>query len=313
MISLEPGFLKGSYPPVITPFRNGAVDYDTFAKLIDFQIVSGSHGVVINGTSAEPSVLTVDERKKLLEVAIDAAEGRVPVVAATGSQSFDETADLTNHATRAGADALLVVTPYYIRPPQRGLVAYYKALGERTALPLMMYHIPGRAAVTATLDTLKEIVDGVPHFVGMKHASLELTLVTESIQTFGPEFRVFVGLEELSFPMLAMGACGMVNAVSNVAPRQVVALYDAVVRGDLDGARKLHYDLWDLNKAVFFDINPIPMKYIAKRLGIIPVNEHRLPLLPATPDVERRLDAVIEAAGLLPRVTQAPNERLQHA
>jgi 4-hydroxy-tetrahydrodipicolinate synthase len=301
LITMKDNLLRGSYPPVFTPFRGDSVDYDAFAGLIEFQVTSGSHGLVINGTTAEPSLLTIAERKKLLEVAIDANAGRVPLIAATGSQSYAETLELSEHANRPGVDALLIVTPYYIRPPQRGLVAYYKALGERTELPMLMYHIPGRAAVNATIDTLKEIVDAVPHFVGMKHAALDLALVSEAILAFGPEFRVFVGLEELSFPMLAMGACGMVNAVSNIAPRKVADLYNAVAAGDLAGARKLHYDLWELNQAVFFDINPIPMKYMAKRLGILPANDHRLPLLPATPEVERKLDAVMEKAGLLAR------------
>lgn len=299
MIDLPAEFLKGSYPPVITPFRDGEVDYEAFARLIEFQIASGSHGLVVNGTSAEPSVLTVDERKQLLEVAIAATAKRVPVVAATGSQSFEETRDLTDHAAGAGADALLVVTPYYVRPPQRGLVAYFAALGERNDLPLLMYHIPGRAAVTVTLDTLKAIADAVPQFVGMKHASVELCLVTDALQAFGPSFRIFVGLEELSFPMLAMGACGMVNAVGNIVPQQVAALYEAVARGDLEEGRRLHFALWDLNRAVFFDTNPIPMKYMARKLGLLDRNEHRLPLLPASPEVEEKLDRVLAAAGLL--------------
>jgi 4-hydroxy-tetrahydrodipicolinate synthase len=300
MIQLPETALRGSYPPLITPFKGDAVDYDSYANLVEFQISSGSHGIVTNGTSAEPSVLTIEERKKILEVAIDVAAGRIPVMAATGSQSYAETLDLTEHATRAGAEAVMIVTPYYIRPPQRGLVAYYAELGKATNLPILMYHIPGRAAVTATLDTLKAICEAVPHFVGMKHASLEMALVTDALAAFGPEFRIFVGLEELSFPMMAVGACGMVNAVSNIAPRQVADLYEAVAKGDLALARKLHFDLWDLNQAVFYDINPIPMKYMAKRLGVIETNDHRLPLMSATEEVERRLDTVLARAGLLP-------------
>jgi 4-hydroxy-tetrahydrodipicolinate synthase len=300
MIQLPETALRGSYPPLITPFKGDAVDYDSYANLVEFQISSGSHGIVTNGTSAEPSVLTIEERKKILEVAIDVAAGRIPVMAATGSQSYAETLELTEHATRAGAEAVMIVTPYYIRPPQRGLVAYYAELGKATNLPILMYHIPGRAAVTATLDTLKAIGEAVPHFVGMKHASLEMALVTDALAAFGAEFRIFVGLEELSFPMMAVGACGMVNAVSNIAPRQVADLYEAVAKGDLALARKLHFDLWDLNQAVFYDINPIPMKYMAKRLGVIETNDHRLPLMPATEEVERRLDAVLARAGLLP-------------
>ena len=300
MISLDETFLRGSYPPLITPFLDdGRVDFATYERLVDFQIRQGSHGIVVNGTSAEPSVLTAAERKQLLETAIAVADKRVPVVAATGSQSFVETADLTDHADRIGADALMIVTPYYIRPPQRGLAAYYRELGKRSALPTLIYHIPGRAAVNITIDTLETIAETVPQFVGIKHASPELTLVTEALARFGPAFRIFVGLEELSFPMLALGACGMVNAVSNVAPALVVALYDAVAAGDMTAARRAHFELFDLNRAVFFDTNPIAIKYMAKRLGLLSDNHHRLPLMPATPDVEARLDAVLRGARLL--------------
>ena len=300
MMALQPGFLKGSYPPVITPFReNGDVDYRAYERLVDWQIREGSHGIVVNGTSAEPSVLTLDERKQLLEVAMQVAKGRVPVVAATGSQNHAETVLLTDHATKTGADALLIVTPYYIRPPQRGVVEYYKDLGRRSPLPLLMYHIPGRAAFTVTLDTLQRIAETTSSFVGIKHASTELALVSDALAAFGPEFRIFVGLEELSFPMMAMGACGMVNAVSNVAPRAVSDLYEAVAAGNMAEAKRLHYALLDLNKAVFFDINPIPIKYMAKRLGLLDGNFHRLPMMPALPDVEKKLDAVLLASGLL--------------
>ncbi len=299
MIDLEPDFLKGSYPPLITPFKDGAVDYDTYQHFVDFQIREGTHGILINGTTSEPSTLTTEERNKLVTLGIEAAGGRVPVVAATGSQSHAETVALTEHAHNAGADAIMVVTPYYIRPPQRGIAAYFNDIGQRTDKPLLMYHIPGRTAFTVTLDTLKQITDDTPTFVGMKHAVLELALVTDSLATFGPEFRVFVGLEELSFPMLCIGAQGMMNAVANVAPNPVARLYEAVAAGDLAEGRRLHFELWELNKSIFFDTNPIPMKYMMKRLGIIPANEHRLPMLPAEPDLERRLDGVLERAGMI--------------
>lgn len=298
MNKLDKDFLRGSYPPVITPFlENGDVDYDSYRRLIDFQIEGGSHGIVVNGTSAEPSTLSIAERKQLLDVALDQVAGRVPVVAATGSQSHAETVDLTEHALAAGVAALLVVTPYYIRPPQRGLVAYYVDICQRAGdVPVLMYHIPGRAAITVTIETLKAIAAECPNFVGMKHATPELSLVTDALVAFGPEFRVFVGLEELSFPMMAIGACGMVNAVSNIAPRPVVDLYDAVASGDLEEARRLHFALFDLNRAVFFDTNPIPIKYMATQLGILPANTHRLPMVPATSEVERRCEAVLDAA-----------------
>ncbi|HSR70973.1 MAG TPA: 4-hydroxy-tetrahydrodipicolinate synthase [Kiloniellales bacterium] len=292
--------IKGSIPPIITPFKDGAVDYETYARLIERQVSEGSHGILVTGTTAEPSTLTLEERKTLLETTLQAVAGRVPVVAATGSQSHAETLELTRHADAAGADALLIVTPYYIRPPQRGLVEYYVDLAKRTERPVMIYHIPGRAAVSVTLDTLKAIKERADNLVGMKHAVNDLTFASDMIAAFGPDWKVFVGLEEFSFPMMAVGACGLMNAVGNLLPGRVAALCEAVWAGRLEDARTIHYELWDLNKAVFFDTNPIPMKYMMKRLGLLADNEHRLPMMPATPEVMKKCDAVLAAAGLLP-------------
>lgn len=291
--------LKGSIPPLITPFRNGEVDYDAYAAMVDFQVREGSHGILVNGTTSEPASLSVDERNRLVDVAIEAAAGRVPVVAATGSQSLAETELLTDHAVRSGADSLLIVTPYYSKPPQRGLVDYYLRLAGRHELPWMVYHIPGRTAVSVTLDTLKQLRDRSPTFFGMKHAVNDLGFATECLTALGHDFRIFVGLEELSFPMMAIGACGLMNAVGNLRPRVLSQLCEAVWNSDIPAARAIHEQLLELNQAVFFDTNPIPIKYMMKRLGLIPENDHRLPMAPATPELEQRLDGVLERAGLL--------------
>jgi 4-hydroxy-tetrahydrodipicolinate synthase len=291
--------LKGSIPPLITPFRDGEVDYEAFGRLVEFQVKNGSHGILVNGTTAEPSTLTVEERNRLVDLAIQVGAKRVPVIAATGSQSLRETTVLTEHAARAGADALLIVTPYYVRPPQRGLVAYYLQLASISDLPWMVYHIPGRTAVGVTIDTLQELRAKSPAFVGMKHAVNDLGFVSECIATLGSDFRIFVGLEELSFPMMAIGACGLMNAVGNLRPRILAELCETVWRGDLEHAQALHLNLLEINQAVFFDTNPIPIKYMMKRLGLLPVNEHRLPMVPATAELERRLDGVLKRAGLL--------------
>lgn len=290
--------LKGSIPPLITPFRDGEVDYDCFARLVEYQIEQGSHGILVNGTTSEPSTLSTEERNRLVSLAVETAAGRLPIVAATGSQSLAESRILTEHAAAAGADALLIVTPYYIRPPQRGLVAYYLEVVRDIGLPWMVYHIPGRTAVGVTLDTLKALKDASPEFVGMKHAVNDLGFVSQCFGAFGPDFRIFVGLEELSFPMLAIGACGLMNAVGNLRPRVLADLCDAVAAGDLARARALHEALLEINQAVFYDTNPIPMKYMMKRAGLLAGNEHRLPMMPATAELERRLDAVLERAGI---------------
>jgi len=290
--------LRGSIPPLITPFKNGDVDYDRYAELVEFQIKEGSHGILVNGTTAEPSTLTTEERNRLVTLSVEAAAGRVPVVAATGSQSLAESRVLTEHALKAGVDALLIVTPYYIRPPQRGLVAYYLELARGHDVPWMIYHIPGRTAVSVTLDTLKACKDGSPHFVGIKHAVNDLGFASECLHEFGHDFKVFVGLEELSFPMMAVGACGLMNAVGNLKPKVLAEMCEAVFTGDLKTGQRLHDQLLEINKAVFFDTNPIPMKYMMKKLGLLSANEHRLPMVSATPELAARLDGVLERAGL---------------
>jgi 4-hydroxy-tetrahydrodipicolinate synthase len=299
MLSLERSFLRGSYPPLVTPLRNGEVDYETYARLVERQIQEGSHGIVVNGTTGEPSTLTMQERNRLVEVAVKATRGRIPVVAATGSQSHAESIELTLAAEQAGAAAALVVTPYFIRPPQRGLVEYYLDVGRRTKLPLLIYHIPGRAAVDLKVETIAQIAEGLPTLVGIKHAANDLGLVTALLTKLGPDFRVFVGLEELSFPMLAVGASGLMNAVGNLAPRRIADLYRAVVQGSLEEARRLHESLFELSQAIFFDTNPIPIKYMMMRMGLLPTQEHRLPMVNATAELAERLDAVLQRACLI--------------
>lgn len=299
MQRLAPGALVGSYTPVVTPFIDGVVDLATYEALVDRQAANGSQGVVVTGTSGEPSTLTVDERAELVRAAAAAAAGRVPVVAATGTESLGATLELSRRAVDAGADAVLVVTPYYVRPPQRGLEEYFARVAGALDVPVLIYHIPGRAAVALEAATIEAIARRADNLVGMKHAATDLGLVTEVLQRIGPDFRVFVGLEELSLPMLAVGACGLMNAVGNLVPDRVAALWRAVDVGDLAEARKIHAELWELNKAVFFDTNPIPIKYMLRRMGVLATNEHRLPMAPATPELEARLDGVLERAGLL--------------
>ena len=290
--------IKGSIPPIISPFVNDTLDYDAFAGLVEFQINKGSHGILVNGTTAEPSTLTVEERNKTVDTAIATNNGRLPVIAATGSQSLAESKILTRHAAEVGVDALLIVTPYYIRPPQRGLVEYFLNVMEGIKTPWMIYHIPGRASVSITLETVKELKERSPNFIGMKHAVNDLGFVSECIDAF-PDYLVFVGLEELSFPEMAIGAAGLMNAVGNLRPDLLAEMCQAVWDNDLAKGREIHQRLLELNQSVFYDTNPIPIKYMMKRLGVIPENHHRLPMMPAEPALEKRLDGVLERAGLL--------------
>ena len=298
-MSADLSWLKGSIPPLITPFRDGVVDFETYGRLIDAQIAGGSHGILVNGTTAEPSTLTVDERNELVAFAVKRARQAIPVVAATGSQSLAETLVLSKFAERAGADAQLIVTPYYIKPPQRGLANYFIEVISGLKTPAMVYHIPGRAGVSMDVPTFAAIKQRCKNLVGVKHASTDMAFVTELLSTMGHDFRVFVGLEELCLPMMAVGAVGMMNAVGNLAPSRVVALSNKVAAGDLRGAKDIHFELFEVSKAIFFDTNPIPLKYMMKRIGLIPNNEHRSPMSPASVSLEQRLDAVLRATGML--------------
>ena len=290
--------LQGSFPPLVTPFRDGEVDLKAYQSLASHIIDGGSHGIVVNGTTAEPTTLTIAERNTLVETAVTVSAGRVPVVAATGGQNFRETVELSDGAEECGADALMIVTPYFIKPPVRGMVEYYVELAKRTKLPILIYHIPGRAGVSLPPTAIAEIARRAPNLVGVKHASTDLAFVTETLALCGPDFKIFVGLEELSFPMMAIGAAGLMNAAGNLVPEKISALASAALAGDMREARRLHYELFEINQAIFWDTNPIPMKYMMRRLGILPVNEHRLPMVPASADLEKRLDELLKRLGL---------------
>lgn len=299
MIPLDTKLLRGSYPPLVTPFREGRVDLRNFAALVERQVREGSHGIVVTGTTAEPGSLTAVERIELLKTAVEVVAGRIPVVAATGSESFQQTLELTLQAEKIGADAILVVTPYYSRPSQRGLVEYFAAVGERIGLPLMLYHIPNRAAVSVTAATVERIAERIPNLVGIKHAANDLELVTELVTRLGADFRVFCGLEALSLPMLVVGASGLMNAVGNLTPARVAALYEAVAQGNLEQARKLHFELFELNRSIFLDTNPVPLKYMMSRVGLLESPELRLPLVPLDDEKAEALEPVLLRAGLL--------------
>jgi 4-hydroxy-tetrahydrodipicolinate synthase len=283
----------------VTPFRDGKVDFNKFAELAERQVQRGSNGIVVAGTTGEPSSLSMEERIELLKVAVSTVGGRIQVIAATGSASYAETLRLTTEAEAAGADAALVVTPYYIKPSQRGLVDYFVALGRRVKLPLMIYHIPGRAAVSIKAQTVCRIAEQIPNLVGLKHADQNLELITELLVGLGPDFRIFCGVEALSLPMLILGGSGLMNAAGNLAPERVAALYAAVQKVDLKSARDIHVELFELNQSIFIDTNPVPLKYMMFRLGLLDAPELRLPLVSIDDANAKILDGVLARAGLL--------------
>jgi 4-hydroxy-tetrahydrodipicolinate synthase len=292
-------FLRGAYCPLVVPFRDGKIDFDAYGALIERQIAEGSHGLLVNATSGEPTMLSVAERGDLVEFAIKTANGRRPVCAGTASESFEATAALIDRFDKAGTDSILVVTPFYSAPPQRGAVSYFARLGARTRRPFLIYHIPARAGFTLAVDTLAAIRDEVPHFAGLKNTDTDVGFVTGALARLGRDFRIFAGLELPTLPMLGIGGCGMMITASNVAPRLVSQLYETFAKGAIDGAIALNLKLYPLFRGVALESSPIPVKYMLKRLGVLKANEHRSPLVPASREIEKQLDKVLADMGLV--------------
>jgi 4-hydroxy-tetrahydrodipicolinate synthase len=297
-------FLKGAFTPLVVPFKSGAVDYDRYAELIEWQIEQGTHGLLVNATSGEPTTLTLDEKARLIDVAVKTSAGRCPVAAGIPAESHAEAATLLSRAEKANANAVVSVTPYYVKPPQRGLAAFFTDLAKRTDLPFLIYHIPGRAAVSVAAETFEAIAERCPNFVGLKNTDEDLALVTRLMRRLGPEFRIFGGLESTAFAMAALGGCGTMITTSNVAPKQIARLNELCIAGQLHEARNLAIELDELMTAPFLDTGPIPIKCMMKLMGLIPTNEHRLPMMPATPELEKQLRAVVERYLLAAKQTE---------
>ncbi len=271
--------LRGSIVPLVTPFKNGALDLDGLGRLVEWQIASGSHGISVTGTTGEPSSLTLDERKRVIQAAVEAVDGRVPFVPGTGSTNHAETLELTRYAEQVGADAVLVITPYYNRPSQQGLFQHFDAVAKAVGVPVILYNIPGRTAVNLEIDTVARLREANPNVVGIKEANKDFEHVNRLLGRLGRDFLVYSGIELLCFPVLAIGGAGYVSATGNLLPGDVARLYDLVAAGEWQAAQDLHYRLMPLNDAVFLEINPVPVKTALGLMGKISP-EVRLPLAP---------------------------------
>jgi 4-hydroxy-tetrahydrodipicolinate synthase len=291
--------LEGSIVPLVTPFKDGGIDEAAFERLVEFQIGAGSDGISVGGTTGEPAALSVEERKRLIGLAINAVAGRVPVLAGTGSVNLDETLEITRHAHEAGADGALVITPYYVKPNQEGLYNFFGAVAREVPdLSIVVYNIPGRSGVPVKVGTLARLRRDFGNVVGVKHSVKDLDEVSWTLKECGRDFKVFCGLESLTYPMLALGGHGMVAATGNLMPREMAEMYDAVKDGDLARALDLHYALLEVNDSIFWDTNPIPLKTVMSMMGLIE-KEWRPPLGPASPEVEERLRGMAERHGLM--------------
>ncbi|WP_281180669.1 2,4-dihydroxyhept-2-ene-1,7-dioic acid aldolase [Alicyclobacillus kakegawensis] len=291
--------LRGSIVPMVTPFRDdGQIDERAYRELIEWQIDSGSHGISCCGTTGEPSSLTTEEREYLMEVTVDAVRGRVPTVLGSGSTNQAETLRLTQHAERIGADAALVIVPYYNKPSQEGLYRHFRTVAESVHIPIIIYNIPGRTGVNMLPATMARLRRDCPNIIGVKESNKDFEQVSHVLHQCGRDFLVYSGIELLCYPMLALGGAGHVSATANLMPREVAELYNLVERGEWKRAMDLHYQLLELNEALFWETNPGPLKACLAMQGKIrPVV--RPPLALPGDDMQDRLRVVLTRYGLL--------------
>jgi 4-hydroxy-tetrahydrodipicolinate synthase len=283
---------------MVTPFHDGQVDEAKLRELVEFHVANGTDGLVPCGTTGESPTLTHEEHKRVVEIVIQQARGRIPVVAGTGSNSTAEAIELTRHAAEAGAAGALLVTPYYNKPTQQGLYEHFRAIAAAAPdLPLIVYNIQGRTAVNVETETLARLAQ-IPNIVGVKEASGSLDQMTAVILACGPDFTVLSGDDNLTLPLMAVGGRGVISVLGNFLAREVADVTHAALEGDWKRARDLHLKLFPVCKAMFIETNPIPVKEAMAMLGMIRA-EWRLPMCPMTPANREKLRQALVQAGVL--------------
>ena len=288
---------EGSMVAMVTPFRDGKVDEAKIRELVEFHVKHGTDAIVPCGTTGESPTLNHAEHKRVVEVTIQAAAGRLPVIAGTGSNATAEAIDLTQHAKKAGADGVLMVCPYYNKPTQPGLIAHYQAVAAAVDIPIIMYNIPGRTGVNMLPETVAKLAQ-VPNIVGIKEASGSLEQMTEVISLCGDRITVLSGDDTLTLPLMAVGGRGVISVIANICPKEVAEITRASLNGDWKRAKEIHLRLFPLCKAMFYETNPIPVKTAMQILGRLN-GELRLPLCTMSPSNRDKLEKALKAYGLI--------------
>jgi 4-hydroxy-tetrahydrodipicolinate synthase len=276
----DPSAIRGAITPLITPFSaDGELDLETVARLVDWQLENGSHGISVGGSPGKPKAQTVDERIAVMRAAVAAIDGRVPFLPGTGTARLDETFVLTAEAESLGASGALVVSPYYARPQQEGVYNWYASVArEFPDFPIIVYNVPIRTGVDIAPETVGRLRRDYPNIVGIKETTRDFEHVSHVFSHAGTDFIALSGIELLCYPMLVLGGAGHLSCVANFAPRPVADLYDAFVAGDHDRARALHYELHAYVEAAFVEVNPVPVKWLMSELQIMPSAFAREPL-----------------------------------
>jgi 4-hydroxy-tetrahydrodipicolinate synthase len=295
---MRPTF-QGSIVALVTPFRDGKVDEAKLRELVEWHVASGTDGIVPCGTTGESPTLSHDEHKRVVEIVVEAAGGRVAVIAGTGSNSTAEAIELTTHARKAGATGALVVNPYYNRPTQEGLYRHFRAIAEAVDIPILVYNIAGRTAVNVETDTLARLARDCRNIVGVKEASGSLDQMTQVIVACGPEFSVLSGDDNITLPLMSVGGRGVISVIANLVPRETAEMTHAALAGDWKQARELHLKFFPLSRAMFLETNPIPVKEALAMMGKLAEAEFRLPMCRLSDANRPRLKAVLASLGLV--------------
>lgn len=290
--------IEGSLVAIVTPFRNGNIDEDALEDLIEFQIAGGTHGIVACGTTGESPTLTHSEHERVIELSVDIVKKRVPVIAGTGSNCTREAVSLTEFARRTGADASLLVVPYYNKPTQNGLYRHFSEISSAVDMPHILYNVPGRTGVNLEAETTARLASDCSNIIGIKEASGSLSQATKIIQLCGKGFNLYSGEDSLNLPMLSIGGKGFITVTANIVPDKVAKLYEAYREGNTEQAKELHYFLSPLNEALFYESNPIPVKAALNLMGKIS-NEIRSPLCYISDSNLSRLKEVLRKADLI--------------
>ena len=288
----------GSFTALITPFRNGKLDESAFSRLVEWQISEGTHGLVPVGTTGESPTLSHTEHKRIVELTVEIANKRVPVIAGAGSNATSEAVDFTRHAAKVGASAVLVVTPYYNKPTQEGLYRHFKAISDAADVPIVIYNIPGRSVVDMSVETMTRCF-ALKNVVGVKDATANLARASQQRAAMGPQFNMLSGEDATALGFMAHGGHGCISVSSNVAPRLCADFQNACLKGDYKTALALQDRLMPLHDALFCEANPGPVKYAAARLGLCEA-ETRLPLAPISETSKKIVDAALASVGLIP-------------
>ncbi len=290
---------KGSLVALITPFKDGNIDKVSLKRLIDFHVENGTDAIVVAGTTGESATLTFSEHEELINLAVEYADKRIPIVAGTGANATHEAIALTKAAEKAGADGSLQIVPYYNKPTQEGIYQHFKAIAEETNIPLILYNIPSRTGVDMLPETFARLYADFPNVIGIKEATGNVARVSEMISLTNPDVIILSGDDALTIPMMSVGAKGVISVANNIVPKDIAEMCRLALEGKFEEARKIHDKYWKLFKALFIETNPIPVKTAAYLMKLIDDLELRLPLYYMKPENEEKLKNVLKEYNLI--------------